>query len=98
MLTTMMVVRVVMMIMIAFAVVLVRVVMMRMRPRGERVGKTAPALGALAHLRVVQETVVERGLQALLIDRERHDSEGLAAVAERFLPLLSSVCGHVSFA
>ncbi len=70
MLATMMVVRIVMMIMITFAVVLVRMVMMMMmRPGREWVGETAPALGALAHLRVVQETGVERGLQALSIDR-----------------------------
>src|SRR6476659_7643161 len=100
MLTAMMVVRIVMMIMVAFAVVFVRmrVRVMMMGPGRERVGKTAPALRALTHLRVAQETGVERGHQALSIDFERHDHDGLAAIAERFLPLLSSVLGHFSFA
>src|SRR6476659_350778 len=100
MLTAMMVVRIVMMIMVAFAVVFVRmrVRVMMMGPGRERVGQTAPALRALAHLRVAQETGVERGHQALAIDLERHDTEGLAAIAKRFLPLRSSVLGHFRFA
>ena len=98
MLTTTVIVRIVMMMIALFAVfVRMRVMMVMMRPGWEWVGKVPPVLGTLAHLVVTQQAGIDRRLQSLPIDIERHDAEGLSSIAERLPPLLSSVLGHFSF-
>jgi hypothetical protein len=69
---------------IALVVVMVMVAMRR--PRGKGIGEISPVLFALLHLPISQETRIKFALENTGIEIQSHDREGLAPIAERFLP------------
>ena len=95
----MIMIMVMVMVMVAFMIVMVVVMSMSVPgPRRERVRKTPPGYFAWRHFSVAEETTVESILEPTTVNPERHNGEGLTAVAERFAPLFSGPVGHLGFA
>ena len=96
--TTLVFVRIVVVMVIALIAVNVGMLMCVMRrPGRKRVGDFLPASWALGHFRIGEEACVESGLNHAVRYSQRHDGEFLPPVAEGFLPLSSSSLRHFRF-
>jgi hypothetical protein len=77
-------------------VVVVAFMFMRMtRPRGEWIGKMAPALFPGVYFRISQQTGIKLRLETVGIAIGPHQSNRLSPVAERFLPFLCGALRHI---
>ncbi len=74
------------------------VVVMMGRPGWKRIRELGPAVFAGGHLRVIQQAGIKLCGKFPCIEVDSHESNCLAAVAERFPPFLSRALGHLGLA
>src|SRR5947209_2127887 len=90
------IVRVCSVFMIALVVIMAAIVVMLMSgPRWKGVGKMLPTFGAACHFVGSQETRIKLLTDHTGFHVDRHQSDGLAAVAEGLLPFVSRAQRHL---